>query len=350
MSPLGDKTLVTNGNPILCRLYRGEYLESVHRGKLVLVGPDGLLESRGDIHEPVLPRSSLKPLQLLPLFATGEPARLGLTPQEQAILVASHSGDEKHVEAVRGILAKAGVPEDALGCGASEPLDHEAMIRIYKRGEDPLRVHHNCSGKHAGFLLRAHMMGASLEGYLDPAHPVHVEIRETLEDLTGMHLTEEDAVIDGCGAPMYSLPMETMASLIRDIANPDRLPEKYRKAADAIFTAVNAAPHYLAGRARIDTAILQSVPGRYFVKCGAEAYFVLGVRACSEHPAMGLALKVTDGASRGYESFLARYLREKDLLKGTEASMAPFFDGKIKNSQGLTIGEYRTEHESPGRI
>jgi len=284
------------------------------------------------------------------LFATGEPERLGLSPEEQAVLVASHSGDEQHVEAVRGILAKAGIPEEALGCGASEPLDHEAMIRLYKRGEDPLRVHHNCSGKHAGFLIRARMLGAPLEGYLDPAHPVHAEIRDTLNELTGTHLTEEDAVIDGCGAPMYSLPMETMASLIRDLSNPARLPEKYRKAADAIFAAVNAAPHYLAGRGRIDSAILRSVPGRYFVKCGAEAYFVLGVRSCREHPAMGLALKITDGATRGYEVFLARYLREKGLLDGTEESLAPFFEGKLKNSQGLIVGEYRTEHGSPGRI
>ena len=341
---------MTNENPLFTRLVRGEYSESVHRGRMVLVGPEGRLESHGDLREDILPRSSLKPLQLLPLFASGEPERLGLSPEQQAILVASHSGDEQHVSTVRSILQKVGIPESALGCGASEPLDREAAKRLFKSGGEPTRVHHNCSGKHSGFLIRARMLGAPLEGYLDPMHPVHVEIRETINELAGTSLTAEDAVIDGCGAPMYPLPLETMASLVRDLANPERLPTRYQEAARAIFDAINTAPHHLAGRARIDTALLQAAPGRFLLKCGAEGYFILGVRACEGLEAMGLALKVDDGARRGYETFLARYLVEKGLLSGTEESMETFFAGRIQNSQGLQVGEYRTEHESLGRI
>jgi L-asparaginase II len=343
-------TSVTNGNPVMTRLFRGEYFESAHRGSLVLVGPEGQLESHGETEENVLPRSSLKPLQLMPLFASGEPARLGLSAEQQAILVASHSGDELHVDAVRTILLKAGISESALACGTSEPMDIQATARLYQRGGAPTRVHHNCSGKHSGFLIRSRMLGAPLEGYLDPSHPVQCEIRETLNELTGASLGIADAVIDGCGAPMYPLPMDSMARLILDLANPERLPARYQEAARAIFAAINAAPHYLAGRARIDSALLLAAPGRFLVKCGAEGYFLLGQRAGEGQEAWGLALKTDDGSTRGYESFLARYLVHKGMLDGSEKSMKAFFAGRIENSQGLTIGEYRTEHESLGRI
>ncbi|MEZ5989248.1 MAG: asparaginase [Planctomycetota bacterium] len=328
-------------NPILCQVLRGERVESVHRGSWVLVGPEGTIAGRGRWDLPTLPRSSLKPLQLLPLFASGEPARLGLTPEEQAVLVASHSGDERHVAAVHSVLTKAGLDEAWLGCGAHDPFDHEATVRLYCGGGRPARVHNNCSGKHSGMLLRARMLGAPLEGYLDPAHPVQVEIREAIAEVCGVEVRAEEAVIDGCGAPMYPMPLDALARAFRDLANPDRLAPRWRDGAAAIVAAVNAAPHYLAGRGRFDTALLEARPGRFLAKGGAEGCFALGARAAAAGIPLGLMVKIDDGNKRGYECLVPGLLAEQGLLDGTEAVLAPFRDSLIMNTQGLVVGRLR---------
>ena len=51
----------SNVNPILVEAYRGEAVESRHRGAYAVVGPGGSLTSRtGDIDTPVYPRSAIK--------------------------------------------------------------------------------------------------------------------------------------------------------------------------------------------------------------------------------------------------------------------------------------------------
>ena len=330
--------MVLEANPILVRTYRGEKLESVHRGRYVLVGTAGVLDSRGDIEAETLPRSSLKPLQLLPLFASGEVLRLGFTAAEACVLMASHSGDEQHVATVQSLQKKAGLREEDLGCGAHAPMDVEAAIRLYEKEERPRPVHNNCSGKHSGMLLRTRMLGGELSKYLDPTSPVQAEIRELLALLCDLDASKLEAVIDGCGAPMYAIPLIKHAALFRDLANPKRLPQMYRKGAQAIFNAQQEAPHFLAGRGRFDTALLEAAPGTFLCKCGAEGFFGIGVRASKEHEAMGLAIKMDDGAARGYETFLPQYLYERTLLARDSAGMAPFFAAQVRNTQGLVVG------------
>ena len=67
-------------------------------------------------------RSSAKPLQALPFFENGGMSYYGLTLKEVALLCASHSGTDEHVEVVRSIQAKTGVIEDDLMCGVHAAL------------------------------------------------------------------------------------------------------------------------------------------------------------------------------------------------------------------------------------
>ncbi len=334
---------VQNLEPVLCRIYRGEILESEHRGSFVVVKGDDLGLHVGNPDRTVIPRSSLKPLQLLPLFSAGTPARLQCDKEERACLCASHSSDEGHIAAVRRILARAEIPESALACGPHAPIDQAAAIRLHRRGEEPGRIHNNCSGKHSGFLIRAQELGAELEGYLDPKHPVQVEVREALCEIASLSLEAEDAVIDGCGAPMYAFPLRKLAGLFRDLANPERLPTRFREGARQIFSAFNDAPHFIAGyrakgRIRFDTALLEAGRGALFGKCGAEGVFAIGIRADRNRPAMGIAIKASDGNLRAYESVLPAILCRLGIFEGNEEALRPFFDGPIFNTQGLRVG------------
>ena len=70
-------------NPVLVEVWRSGFLESVHRGSLVVVGPDGsVLHAVGDVDRPVLPRSANKPVQATALLAAGWAPR---TAEELAI-------------------------------------------------------------------------------------------------------------------------------------------------------------------------------------------------------------------------------------------------------------------------
>lgn len=328
-------------NPILARYYRGQTLESWSRGSWIVLTTDQVIDSGGDPHAPCYPRSSLKPLQVLPLAASGALDKLALTSAERACLTASHSGDEGHIACVRSVQRKANIPEEALRCGPHPPLDVDAAARLAARGERPGPIHNNCSGKHTGFLMRARELGAPLAGYLDPAHPVQQEVRDVLSELTGIPSADLLPGVDGCGAPNWPLPLRTLAALFRDLANPVLLPRRLSDGADQLFRAVNEAPHFLAGRDRFDTALLSARPGCFLGKCGAEGVFAIGVRAGAERPPMGIAIKVDDGAARGYERSLPWLLVKLGLLSGTEPQLATFFQGEIENTQGLVVGTTR---------
>ncbi|HEY0105128.1 MAG TPA: asparaginase, partial [Rhizomicrobium sp.] len=143
-------------NPILVELTRGDLVESVHRGALAVVDADGAVAaSLGDIDAPVYSRSSLKPIQAMVLVESGAADAFGLGDEEIALACASHSGEPMHTGRVAAWLARIGLGEGDLACGAHparyEPVA-EAMIR---GGEKPSRLHNNCSGKHAGFLTVA---------------------------------------------------------------------------------------------------------------------------------------------------------------------------------------------------
>src|SRR5690606_42125368 len=78
----------------------------------------------GDTERPVFPRSAVKAIQALPLVETGAADAYGFGDRELALACASHSGESEHVELARAMLAKAGLDEAALDCGAPWPTRH----------------------------------------------------------------------------------------------------------------------------------------------------------------------------------------------------------------------------------
>src|SRR5439155_16368406 len=94
-------------------------------------------------------------------------APFDFTDREIAVMAASHNSEPVHLEAVRSLLARAGVPEEALRCPPRRPMDDEAAAGA---GE-PRPIHSDCSGKHGGMLAACRAQGWQLESYLDPGHP-----------------------------------------------------------------------------------------------------------------------------------------------------------------------------------
>ena len=130
---------------VLVEVTRGEVVESVHHGVVVVADPAGrVVAAAGDPETVGYFRSSAKPFQAVPLVESGAADAFGLTPRELAYGCASHSGRPEDQAAVRGMLAKIGLGEDALRCGAATPYDPEEAARITLGQVTASPVHNTC--------------------------------------------------------------------------------------------------------------------------------------------------------------------------------------------------------------
>jgi L-asparaginase II len=323
-------------NPILIEVTRGALVESVHRGAVAVADAEGKLRlSLGDVESPIYPRSSLKPVQALPLIETGAADAFGLGDEEIALACASHSGEPMHTERVAAWLKRIGCAEADLACGVHpvrfEPVA-EAMIR---EGKKPTRIHNNCSGKHTGFLTVAKHLGVPTKGYEKVEHPVQRAVAEALKDLAGM-TGELQWGVDGCAAPNFALPLAKLARAMARFADTKGLSEKRADAAKRILRAMTAHPALVAGTGRACTLLIRESNGKLAVKTGAEGVYV----AILPELGLGIAFKIDDGAGRAAEAAIAQMLLNLGALKqGGEASKLA--RASVLNTRGAAVGERR---------
>ncbi len=324
-------------NPVLTRVWRGDHVESQHRGAWVLVDPAGqVLEGAGAVDHPIFARSSLKSLQALPLIETGAAERFDFGEDELALVVASHNGEPCHSERVSALLERLGLDAGDLQCGPQPPGDPETRRALQRSGRAPTAVHNNCSGKHAGFLALALHLDVDLAAYLDPESASQTLVRRAVEELTASADGELSWAVDGCSAPAFRLPLARLATGIARVANPDGLAAPRRAACRRIADAAAAWPELVGGRhQRLCTDLLRVTGGRLFPKIGGEAVYVVGARGGDR----GLALKVDDGNLRGLHASVVALLERFGLLSPDEvAALESWRHPVLRNWAGLEVG------------
>jgi L-asparaginase II len=270
---------------VLAELVRSGVVESQHRGYLIALNADGSVALElGDSAHLIFPRSTVKSFQAAAMVRHG----LTLEPRLLALAASSHSGSVMHQNAVREILATAGLDESALQCMLDRPLG-EAERRAH--GDQPAtRIAMNCSGKHAAMLVTCVNNGWSIENYLDPEHPLQIACRTELETLSGEKITLTST--DGCGAPLFLISVAGLARAIRAITLSHEEPHI------SVLAASRAFPEMVAGEGRLTTEMIRSVPGLY-MKDGVEA-----VEFASMPDGRTLVFKVSDGSIRAFKAVL----------------------------------------------
>lgn len=298
--------LSATGAPVLVEVTRGGIVESVHRGRACIVDAAGhVLEQWGDIDGLVFPRSTIKPVQAIPLLETGAAQALGVTDAEVALACASHSGETRHTRAVAAWLARLGLSEDHLECGPQEPSDSETAAELTRSGDAPSALHNNCSGKHTGMLATALHRREPLAGYTRYDHPVQQRILGVIEQMSGQDLSQAPWGIDGCSIPTIAMPLAALAYAMARIADPSELPERRAEAVRRIRTAWAAHAYLIAGRNTFDTEMIRGSAGLALVKQGAEG---VGV-AVLPRLGLGIAVKIDDGSSRARDVAMAALVR-----------------------------------------
>ncbi|TMV46072.1 asparaginase [Paenibacillus mesophilus] len=321
---------------LLVRIERGPLTESVHHGHIAVVEAKGsLLAYAGDAGYLTFARSAAKPLQAVPVIEAGADRRFGLTGEQIALMCASHNGESEHVRTVADMLGKLGLAPDALLCGSHYPFHEPAADRMKRAGEEPTRLHNNCSGKHAGMLALARIMNAPTGGYVSPDHPVQQAMLRAIADLAGVSPGRIRLGTDGCGVPVFGLPLDRLAYAFATLGAPARLDEPRAAACRTILDAVRNHPHYMAGTDRFDTRLIEATGGRIIGKMGAEGVFAL--TAPGEGAA--LAVKIADGAQRALYPAVVEALIQLGWLKPDErAALAPFHRPPVRNWSKDEVG------------
>lgn len=324
---------------VLVEVTRGLAVESRHRGAVAVCDADGaLVLSIGDVDRPVFARSAVKAIQALPFVESGAADRFGFEAPELALACASHGGEPEHVATAAGALARLGLDESALECGAHWPLNDTAARALAASGAGPSALHNNCSGKHAGFLCLACAMGVQREGYASSEHPVQREVTAALEGLVGESLASAPVGTDGCGVPAYAMPLKSIAYAFARFGSGAGLAPARAEAAQRLMRAAWSAPTLIAGGSRFDTEAMQLLADEAFVKVGAE-----GVHAAAlPKLGLGLAVKIEDGASRASDAAMAALLLRLLKPDGEAAErLAARAHRPLKSFGGEDVGEVR---------
>lgn len=316
----------------LIEFWRGGLRESVHRGHAVVWDRGGMVAAWGDPDAVIFPRSSCKMIQALPLLESGAADAAGLGPLQLALACASHSGARMHAEGVRDWLHGLGLGEGDLRCGTHMPWDAAENRRLTCLDEAPCQFHNNCSGKHAGFLTWNRHHKGTAEYHL-PEHPLQQAIRAATEEVTGE--TIAGLGIDGCSAPNFAVSVAGLARAMAGFASPAA--DGRGRAMRRLTEAMAMHPELVAGEGRACTDLMRAMGGRVAVKTGAEAVFV----AIAPERGLGIALKVTDGGTRGSEAAITALLVHHGLLDANHPAVGKYLTGPIRNWRGTEVAERR---------
>jgi L-asparaginase II len=315
----------------LVRVIRSGLEESVHAGDVAVVDPDGrLVASAGEPDRLLFARSCMKPLQATVSLSL---APFDFPDREVAVMCASHNAEPVHIEAVRSLLARAGVSEDALKCPSVRPWDEGAAAAR----PAPRPINSDCSGKHAGMLSACRAQDWPQDSYRDPDHPLQRAVLDTV--LTACGLDQVSVGVDGCGVPVHAMPLSALARIYAMFSAPDRW-GGLAPAVGRATLAMRIEPYMVAGRNRPETAVMEAAQ-TVAAKGGAEGLMCAAVL----DRGFGVAVKIRDGAPRAGGPALISVLEQLGVLAGAQMERLTPFAGPPVLGGGAPVGELRADFE-----
>lgn len=319
---------------LIVQVKRGDYPENIHRCHLVVVDRYGNnVFQKGDGNYLTCLRSAAKPLQAVPIMLNNLDKYYGLTEQEVAAFCGSLNGEPFQIDVVRSILQKANVAEDCLKCGATYPSYKKAADDLRAKGEKPAPIYHNCSAKHAGMLIVCQFKGYDKSTYLKPEHPLQQEILEIISDYAELKKDEIKVVTDGCGLPVFFMPLKNIAIAYKNLA---LKMENSQSRVRRLLKAALDFPEMVGGTDRLCSNVIKTTNGKVFAKVGADGVYA----AFNINKMESLAMKVEDGSAKAVQTAFVVAMEKIGWLNPSEFSkLEKYWKLSIKNSLGNVVGE-----------
>ncbi len=322
--------------PIRVTLDRAGTRESSHLvyGIVHESGSPGRRRAFGDPQLTAFWRSSMKPLQILPVVRDGVLGRLGLGAEALALACASHHGTPRHLGVVQSVIDAVKLTPEMFACGPHRPFDDGAARGMDREGRLPGRIHNNCSGQHAALLALCVARGWSVAGYHEPEHPLQRTIRRELSAWLGEDCERLPWGTDGCGLPTPALSLRDMAQVFAAFG------ASSEAAVRSVVTAMTTHPTLVSGPTALSANLMQASSGRILAKEGAEGVFCLA----SAEGAWGAAFKVLDGATRPLGPAVVHALATLSLLAPAEIErLEDFARPVVRNTCGKEVGVLSVE-------
>ncbi|RAW11686.1 asparaginase [Paenibacillus taichungensis] len=325
---------------LLIKEYRAGVMECAHYGHISITDENGnVVYSAGDPHFRAFTRSSAKPFQAIPGIRAGIAGHYGLTAQEIAIMSSSHRSEPMHIQVLEQIESKIGLGEECLICAPSFPLNEESRNQWLRAQGEKRRILHNCSGKHLGILAYTQMKQADLGSYAEPEHPVQREILETMAYMAGIEQKEIELGTDGCGFPVFSLPLSALSNAYLKLACPDLIEDpSTRSAVETITGAMNEYPLMVGGTQRVDSVLLED--SNIVAKGGFKGVFGFALKK----ERLGITFKVLDGSEEEW-AYIAQSILEQIGYSNrkTIERLAEVYPPDIRNDAGKVVGRAESE-------
>ena len=313
-------------------------VESVHYGSVAVVNSAGqCVASVGDIQALTFTRSTIKPFQALEFAEHAQAANLKFSDAEMAMLCASHSGEPLHVALADSMLKKIACTEQCLQCGCHLPFAYSWMNRPPPRDFQFDQRHHNCSGKHIGFLAYCRLSETQLESYLEEGHTLQKAVRSRLARLSGLEESRLVVGIDGCSAPNYALPLQVLAQLYAQLAQPQNAPEA-QASLSRFAQLMRDHPLVISGEGRSDYQFVQAGAGDWLAKIGAGGVQAMAITSAG----LGIAIKIADGNMDALYCATTAVLEQLGLLnEHARSTLHNYLRPPIRNARNLITGEWR---------
>jgi L-asparaginase II len=322
---------------VLLQETRGQIVENIHNGRAVIVDARGkILFQVGDSRTLTYYRSASKPLQALAILRKKLDLQYGFSSAETAIMAGSHMGENIHVSTILSALTKASLSEDDMIMASAYPSYPEAMREAIKLGKGPRKAMHNCSGKHTGLMLLSKEL-EDAEPYWDIRSNTQREVADCISILTEFPKEKIGIGLDGCGVPVFAVPLYNMALSFRNLACPHLIKsgdDALREAAARMGTAMNANPFMIRGTGSVCTA-LNSKPD-IVAKSGRFGVYGIGIRSLG----IGIAYKFEDGNEEHYPILIKALLQKIEYrTDGILEDLDKLDSGDITNDVGVVAGK-----------
>ena len=332
-----------NDCAVLTEEFRGDILDLVHEGYISVVDETGkVILHAGNPEAMVYYRSASKPFQALPVIARRLDEKYGLTEEETVIMAGSHLGEPFHVKAIQSIFRKTGMNPDDLIMHPAAPGSVSADEERIRLGLPKSRLYHNCSGKHTGAML--------LQKELDPEHvkdywkvdsAAQKEILRAISILSEVPQEQVSIGVDGCGVPVFAVPMKNIAIAFKNIACIDTISdESLRKAAEKFIPRIHKYPLMMRGTGYLCSLI--NYDPNLVAKGGANGVYGIGLKK----ERIGISFKLKDGTEAVWPLIIKEIFRQIGYYnKETFEMLDSLNDGTIINDNGTPVGTCRTVFE-----
>ncbi len=332
-----------NDCAVLTEEYRGSIADLIHEGYICVVDETGkVIKSAGNPDAIVYYRSASKPFQALPVIARDLDKKYGLTDEETVIFAGSHLGEPFHVAAIESVFRKAEMNLDDLIMKPTVPGSVSANEERIRKGLPKAKIYHNCSGKHTGaMLLQKELDPEHIKDYWKTDSAAQKEILRAISILSEIPQEQVGIGVDGCGVPVFAVPMKNIAIAFKNIACIDTISdEPLRRAAERFIPRIHRYPLMMRGTGYLCSLI--NYDPNLVAKGGANGVYGIGLKK----ERLGISFKIKDGTEAVWPLIIKEIFRQIGYENAETFRMLDSLNnGVLVNDNGTPVGTCKTVFE-----